>query len=438
MWSKMRSPLSGIRDLTALCGRLTRISTIQTRNMSTSDISVSHLDKLNGLTKEQSELRWTMRKFIEKEMPLDRVAEIDRTSDYPDFRNFFKRLGSMGFLGPTAPAKYGGLELSYLDHCILMEEMSRICPALALSYGAHSNLVINQVTLNANERQKEKYLAKLIDGSMVGSLAMSEATSGSDVTSMRLRAEKKGDYYILNGSKFWITNAPEADLVFVYAKTDERAITAFLVEKGTPGFSVGKKIDKLGMRGSPTGELIFEDCKIHESSIVGGLGNGVYVLMSGLDFERLVLASGPVGIMQMCCDLTFEYANERKQFGQPIGAFQLVQGKMADMYTSLNTSRSYVYSVARALASHHEDNSKDRRGTSPFTKDCAAVILYTAERATQVALDAIQIFGGNGYTNDYHVGRLMRDAKLYEIGAGTSEIRRWLIGREINKEYSKH
>ncbi|KAI1278789.1 Isovaleryl-CoA dehydrogenase, mitochondrial [Halotydeus destructor] len=342
----------------------------------------------------------------------------------------------MGLLGPTSHSKFGGLDLGYTEHSIIMEEISRQSGGIALSYGAHSNLCVNQITANGSEEQQATYLPKLIDGSYVGSLAMSEAGSGSDVTSMKTKAEKKGDYYILNGAKFWITNAPEADVVFVYARTSEKGITAFLVDKSMEGFKVGQKIDKLGMRSSPTSELLFEDCKVPVKNVVGGVGKGVYVLMSGLDYERLVLAAGPVGLMQKACDVAFEYVHERKQFDEPIGQFQLVQGKMADMYTRLSACRAYLYNVARAVDKNKQTSGSEvRQGTGQFTKDCSGVILYTAEAATQVCLDAIQLLGGNGYSNDYIVGQLMRDSKLYEIGAGTSEIRRWLIGRELNKEY---
>ncbi|RWS29828.1 isovaleryl-CoA dehydrogenase-like protein [Leptotrombidium deliense] len=391
-------------------------------------------DLMHGLTKEQSELRSTVRNFVEKELPQDLVQKIDRDSHWSGFRDFWRKLGSIGVLGVTAPSKYGGLELGYFEHVLVMEEISRVCAAIGLSYGAHSNLCVNQLTLNGSEKQKEKYLPKLIDGSFVGSLAMSETSAGSDVTSMKLKAEKKGDYFVLNGSKFWITNGSEADVVFVYAKTSDKGITAFVVEKGMEGFSVGQTIDKLGMRGSPTAELMFDNCKVPASNMVGELNRGVYVLMSGLDYERLVLSGGPVGIMQMACDQAFDYAHERVQFNKPIGTFQLLQGKMADMHTRLQACRAYLYNIARAIdASGRQKSSRD--GTSPFTKECAGTILYVSENATQVALDAIQLLGGNGYSNEYIVGRLLRDAKLYEIGAGTSEIRRWLIGRELNKEY---
>lgn len=332
-------------------------------------------------------------------------------------------------MGPTASPDFGGSGLSYTDHCIIYEEISRASGSIALSYGAHSNLCVNQINRNGNEEQKSKYLPKLCSGEHIGALAMSEAGSGSDVVSMKLRAEKKGDYYVLNGTKFWITNGPDADTLVVYAKTNlnvapQHGITAFLIEKGFDGFSTGPKLDKLGIRGSSTGELIFQDCKVPAKNILGEEGKGVYVLMSGLDYERLVLSAGPVGLMQSACDVAFEYAHQRKQFNTRIGEFQLLQGKMADMYTTLNACRSYMYNVARTC---------DQGRANP--KDCAGAILYCAEKATQVALDAIQILGGNGYINDYPTGRILRDAKLYEIGAGTSEVRRMLIGRALNKEY---
>lgn len=386
-------------------------------------------DSLFGLTEEQKQLRQTVFQFCQKELA-PKAQEIDHTNEFKDMRNFWKKCGEMGFLGITAPAQYGGSEMAYLDHCLVMEEMSRASAAIALSYGAHSNLCVNQIVRNGTDAQKEKYLPKLIQGEYVGALAMSEPNAGSDVVSMKLKAEKKGDYYVLNGNKFWITNGPDADVLVVYAKTDfstdkpQHGITAFLVEKGMPGFSTGLKLDKLGMRGSNTSELIFEDCKVPVENMMGALNKGVYVLFSGLDIERLVLASGPLGIMQACCDVAFNYAHVREQFGTKIGEFQMIQAKMADMYTTLNASRSYVYNVARAL---------DRGERQP--NDCAAVILYTAEAATKVALDAIQILGGNGYINDYPTGRFLRDAKLYEIGAGTSEVRRLIIGRAINAHY---
>jgi len=342
--------------------------------------------------------------------------------------HLWKEMGSMGFLGITAEETYGGLGMGYYEHCIVMEELSRASGSVALSYGSHSNLSVNQITRNGTKAQKEKYLKKLISGENVGALAMSEAGSGSDVVSMKLRADKKGDKYVLNGNKFWITNGPIADTLIVYAKTEPNAgskgITCFIIEKNMKGFSTAQKLDKLGMRGSPTCELIFQDCQVPAENILGQVNKGVAVLMSGLDYERLVLSAGPVGLMQACMDVVLPYVHQRKQFGKEIGQFQLIQGKLADMYTTLQACRSYLYATAEA---------SDRGDTT--NKDCAGVILYCAEKATQVALDAIQLLGGNGYINDYPTGRLLRDAKLYEIGAGTSEIRRMLIGREFNKEF---
>jgi len=335
-----------------------------------------------------------------------------------------------GLLGITAPARFGGMEENYFEHLLIMEELTRASASVALSYGAHSNLCVNQLTRYGTEEQKEKYLPRLCSGEHIGALAMSEVTAGSDVVSMRTRADKQGDSYVLNGTKFWITNGPNADVLIVYAKTNpsvnkpQHGITAFIVEKGMPGFSASPKLDKLGMRGSDTSELVFEDCKVPQSNILGHTNKGALILFGGLNIERVFLASGPVGIMQACCDIVFKYAHERQAFGQKIGTFQMIQAKMADMYTRLNVSRCYLYDVARAV---------DKGHVSP--KDCAAVVLYTAEMATKCALDAIQILGGNGYINDYPCGRLLRDAKLMEIGGGTSEIRRLVIGREINSEY---
>ncbi|KAG8201723.1 hypothetical protein JTE90_012784 [Oedothorax gibbosus] len=385
-------------------------------------------DKISGLNQEQQQLRETVFQFCEKELA-PHAYDIDKNNTFPQIREFYKKLGDLGVHGLTVPAKDGGAEVGYLEHCIVLEELSRASASIALSYGAHSNLCINQISRNGNEKQKAKYLPKLISGEHIGALAMSEPGSGSDVVSMKTRAEKKGDYYVLNGSKFWITNFNTADVLIVYAKTNlegkpQHGISTFIIEKGMPGFSVGKPLDKLGMKGSPTGELIFEDCKVPAENLVSQEGKGVYVLMSGLDLERLILASGPVGIMQACCDITFDYVHQRKQFGQRIGEFQLIQGKLADMYTTLSACRSYLYNVARAADQGHVNS-----------KDCAGVILYCAEKATQMALDAIQCLGGNGYINDYPTGRLLRDAKLYEIGAGTSEIRRMIIGRALNNEY---
>ena len=366
-------------------------------------------------------LRDTVRSFA-----ADRIAprahDIDANDEHP--ADLWPQMGALGLLGLTVEEAYGGSGLGYLEHCIAMEEISRASASVGLSYGAHSNLCVNQLRLNGNDAQREKYLPKLISGEHLGALAMSEPGAGSDVVSMKLKAEKRGDRYVLNGSKMWITNGPSADTLVVYAKTDpsggSKGITAFIIEKGMAGFSVAQKLDKLGMRGSETGELVFEDCEVPEDHVLGVEGGGVRVLMSGLDYERAVLAAGPIGIMQACMDAVVPYVHERKQFGKPIGEFQLIQGKLADMYTRLNATRAYVYAVAQAC-----DAGKTTR------KDAAGAILFAAEAATQSALDAIQILGGNGYINEYPTGRLLRDAKLYEIGAGTSEIRRWLIGREL-------
>jgi isovaleryl-CoA dehydrogenase len=350
------------------------------------------------------------------------AAEIDINNQFPN--KLWLELGKLGVLGITIEEEFGGSGLGYLEHVIVMEEISRASGSIGLSYGAHSNLCVNQIRRNANNEQKHKYLPKLISGEFVGALAMSEANAGSDVVSMQLRADKKNDHYVLNGTKMWITNGPDAHVLIVYAKTDKQAnsegITAFIIEKSFKGFSTAQKLDKLGMRGSNTCELVFEDCCVPVENILGKLNQGVKVLMSGLDYERLVLAGGPVGIMQACLDVVLPYVRERKQFGQPIGEFQLIQGKLADMYTTLNACRAYLYTVAKAC-----DRGEITR------KDAAGVILYCSERATRMALEAIQCLGGNGYINDYPTGRLLRDAKLYEIGAGTSEIRRMLIGREL-------
>ncbi|XP_013136333.1 PREDICTED: isovaleryl-CoA dehydrogenase, mitochondrial [Papilio polytes] len=411
-----------------LCGKILRrcvyASTNHGRCMSHYPID----EHIFGLSSEQQQLRQLIFDFAQKELA-PKAAEIDRTNNFTELRDFWKKLGNLGVLGITASPEYGGTGGKYSDHCVIMEELSRASGAIALSYGAHSNLCINQINRNGSHEQKAKYLPKLCSGEHMGALAMSEPGAGSDVVSMKLRAEKKGDYYVLNGNKFWITNGPDADVLVVYAKTDltskpQHGISAFLVEKDFPGFSTAQKLDKLGMRGSNTGELVFEDCKVPAANLLGEENKGVYVLMSGLDLERLVLAAGPVGLMQAAIDTSFEYAHTRKQFGKNIGEFQLLQGKMADMYTTLSASRSYLYSVARACDDGHVNS-----------KDCAGVILYCAERATQLALDAIQILGGNGFINDYPTGRILRDAKLYEIGAGTSEVRRMLIGRSLNSEY---
>ena len=369
-------------------------------------------------------LRDSVFQFCSKEIA-PRAADIDSSNEFP--MDLWLKLGDMGLLGITVEEQYGGTGMGYLAHSVAMEEISRASASVGLSYGAHSNLCVNQLHKNGTEEQKRKYLPKLCSGEHVGALAMSEPNAGSDVVSMKLKAKKHGDYYVLNGSKMWITNGPDADTYVIYAKTDTTAgskgITAFIVERDYPGFSRQQKLDKLGMRGSNTCELVFENCQVPAENILGGEGRGVAVLMSGLDYERTVLSGGPVGIMQACLDVVLPYIHERKQFDQPIGEFQLMQGKIADMYADLNASRAYLYAVARAC-----DLGQDSR------KDAAAVILFTAEKATQMALQAIQALGGNGYTNDYPAARLLRDAKLYEIGAGTSEVRRMLIGRELFAE----
>jgi len=359
----------------------------------------------------------------------DKIApladEIDRTNKFP--RHLWPQLGELGVLGITVEEEYGGAGLGYLEHCVAMEEVSRGSASVGLSYGAHSNLCVNQIRRNANEEQKRRFLPKLISGEHVGALAMSESGSGSDVVSMRLRADKRGDRYVLNGTKMWITNGPEADVIVVYAKTDSaagpRGITAFIIEKGLKGFESAQKLDKLGMRGSDTSELVFEDCEVPAENLLGREGGGVGVLMSGLDYERTVLAAGSIGIMQACLDVVVPYLHDRKQFGQPVGSFQIMQSKLADMYVTLTSARAYVYAVAQAC---------DRGQTT--RKDAAGAILYAAEKGVWMALEAIQCLGGNGYINDFPTGRLLRDAKLYDIGAGTSEIRRWLIGRELFEE----
>ena len=369
-------------------------------------------------------LRDTVMTFSADEIA-PRAAAIDESNEFP--RDLWPKMGALGLLGLTVEEEFGGSGMGYVEHCVAMEEVSRASAAVGLSYGAHSNLCVNQIRLNGNEEQKRRYLPKLVSGEHVGALAMSEPGAGSDVVSMRTKAEKKGDRYVLNGSKMWITNGPDAETLVVYAKTDPSAgpkgITAFLIEKDFAGFSTAQKLDKLGMRGSSTCELVFQDCEVPEENVLGSVGGGVAVLMSGLDYERLVLAGGPLGIMQACLDTVVPYVHEREQFGQPIGEFQIMQAKLADMYVGMNASKSYVYAVAKAC-----DRGEVTR------KDAAGAILYAAEKATWMALQAIQCLGGNGYINEYPTGRLLRDAKLYEIGAGTSEIRRMLIGRELFKE----
>jgi isovaleryl-CoA dehydrogenase len=369
-------------------------------------------------------LRDTTRAFAEERIaPI--AAEIDRTDEFP--RHLWPQMGELGLHGITVPEEYGGADMGYLAHAVAMEEVSRASASVGLSYGAHSNLCVNQIRLNGTEEQRRRYLPKLVSGEHLGALAMSEPGAGSDVVSMKLRAEKRGGRWILNGTKLWITNAHYAETMVVYAKTDPEAgpkgITAFIVERGFKGFRPAQKLDKLGMRGSPTSELVFEDCEVPEENVLGHVNGGVRVLMSGLDYERAVLAAGPIGILQACLDLVVPYIHDRRQFGQAIGEFQFIQGKVADMYTALNAARAYVYAVARAC-----DRGQGSR------KDAAGAILFAAEAATKAALETIQILGGNGYINDYPAGRLLRDAKLYEIGAGTSEIRRLLIGREIFRE----
>ncbi len=374
-----------------------------------------------GLGAELEEIRQQVRRFAAEQIA-PRAAEIDRSNEFP--RDLWPALGAQGLLGITVPERFGGAQLGYLAHVVVMEEISRASGAVGLSYGAHSNLCVNQLRLNANDAQCAHYLPRLVSGEHVGALAMSEPGAGSDVVSMQLRAEKRGDGYVLNGRKMWITNGPDADVFVVYAKTDPaagaRGISAFIVERGARGFSTAQKLDKLGMRGSGTCELVFDDCHVPAENLLGSENGGVRVLMSGLDYERVVLAGGSLGLLAAALDVVLPYIRERKQFGQPIGTFELIQGKVADMYAALNASRAYVYAVARAC-----DARTARR------RDAASCILFAAERATQAALDAIQALGGNGYINDYAAGRLLRDAKLYEIGAGTQEIRRMLIGREL-------
>jgi len=386
-------------------------------NATYSTLNFDHVEEIDML-------RETLQQFCQAEIA-PRAEQIDRDNEFP--ADLWQKLGDLGLLGITIEASYGGSDMGYLAHCVAMEEISRASASVGLSYGAHSNLCMNQIARNGSEAQKRKYLPDLCSGKAVGALAMSESGAGSDVVNMSLRAESRGGFYVLNGSKMWITNGPDADTCVVYAKTEEAAgardITAFIVERGFAGFSRAQKLDKLGMRGSNTCELVFEDCEVPAENVLGEKGDGIAVLMSGLDLERTILAAGPTGIMQACLDLVLPYLHERKQFGQPIGEFQLMQGKLADMYATLNASRSYLYAVAAAC-----DRGESNR------KDCAALILFVSENATQMALQAIQCLGGNGYTNDYPAGRLLRDAKLYEIGAGTSEIRRVLVGRELYRE----
>ena len=391
---------------------------------------------LPGLTFDHGEdiaaLRVSVQQFAAKEIA-PRAAEIDRSDQFP--MDLWGKMGNLGVLGLTVEAQDGGIGMGYLAHIIAMEEISRASASVGLSYGAHSNLCVNQINRNGTPEQKEKYLPRLISGEHVGALAMSEPNAGSDVVSMKLRAEFNGRNWVLNGTKMWITNGPDADVLVVYAKNDleagPRGITAFLVEKNYPGFSVAQKLDKLGMRGSHTGELVFQDCVVPAENVLGGVGKGVNVLMSGLDFERTVLSGGPLGIMQACMDVVVPYVHERKQFGQPIGEFQLMQGKLADMYSTMMACKAYVYAVGQAC-----DRASNALAVRALRKDAAGAILYSAEKATWMAGEAIQILGGNGYINDYPAARLWRDAKLYEIGAGTSEIRRMLIGRELFAETS--
>ena len=374
-----------------------------------------------GLGEDTDMLRHSVSSFAQDKIA-PRADEIDRSNTFP--RELWPQMGELGLLGITVEEKWGGTGLGYLDHCVAMEEISRASGSIGLSYGAHSNLCVNQIRRNGSNDQKKRYLPKLISGEHVGALAMSEPNSGSDVVSMRTRADKKGSHYILNGSKMWITNGPIAETLVIYAKTDAtagaRGMTAFIVENSFKGFSTAQKLDKLGMRGSDTGEIVLQDCEVPEENVLGAVGNGVNVLMSGLDYERVVLAAGPLGLMQACLDLVVPYVHDRKQFGQPIGRFQLMQAKLADMYVNMNAAKAYVYAVAKAC-----DEGRTTR------EDAAGAILFASEKATLMALDAIQCLGGNGYINEFPAGRLLRDAKLYEIGAGTSEIRRMLIGREI-------
>ncbi|XP_018019683.1 isovaleryl-CoA dehydrogenase, mitochondrial [Hyalella azteca] len=383
-------------------------------------------DTFYGLSEVQQQLRKTVFDFAQKEIA-PRAAQIDKTDDFPEMRELWLKMGSLGLLGATADADFGGSGMGYFEHAIICEEIGRASGSVGLSYGAHANLCVNQINRSASEDQKRRYLPKLCSGEHVGAMAMSEAGSGSDALSMKLSAVLDGNSYVLNGTKYWITNGPHADVLLVYAKTEQahkQGLSAFIVERNSPGFSSGHKLDKLGMRGSGTSELVFNDCRVSAENVVGGVNRGAAVLFSGLDLERLMIAAGALGIMQAACDVAFDYVHSRKQFGRPVGEFQLMQGKIADMYTKLNACRSYVYTAARAA---------DDSGVS--SKDCASVVLFVAECTTQVALQAIQCLGGNGYVNDYPTGRLLRDAKLFEIGAGTSEIRRLVVGRALNAEY---
>lgn len=390
----------------------------------------THLPGLNFFLGEDTEmLRDSVAAFAAKEIA-PRAAEADRTDQFP--MDLWRKFGDMGLLGLTVDERYGGSGMGYLAHMIAMEEISRASGGIGLSYGAHSNLCVNQIHRNGTDAQKDRFLPRLVSGEHIGALAMSEPNAGSDVVSMKLRADRKGDRFVLNGTKMWITNGPDCDVLVVYAKTDPTAgakgMTAFIMEKGTPGFSVAQKLDKLGMRGSHTGELVFQNVEIPEENVLGKVGEGARVLMSGLDYERAVLSGGPLGLMQAAMDVVVPYIHDRKQFGQSIGEFQLIQGKIADMYTTLQACRAYLYAVGKHLDGMGSGHAREVR------KDCAGVILYTAEKATWLAGEAIQILGGNGYINEYPTGRLWRDAKLYEIGAGTSEIRRMLIGRELFAE----
>jgi len=426
-----RSTNSWIRQSGAIASQISPRASLKRRSFSTFDVD----DNVFGLTEDEKQFRRMISQFLQNELDSQKAYEIDKSNSFPEFADFLRKCGELGLVGVTCPAEYGGSGGSFMMQVILGEEFARRSPSVSLSFGAHSSLCMDRIVRHGTENQKLKYLPRLNRGEMIGCLAMSEAEAGSDVVSMTTRARRENpddpnSDWILDGSKFWITNGPVADLAVVYAKTSfvagkpQRGITAFLVEAGVEGFRRGKPLDKLGHRGSPTGEIIFEECRLPADAVLGKEGKGVYVLMTGLDYERLVLASGPVGIMQHACDVVFDYVHQRKAFGQRIGEFQLIQAKMADMYSRLSACRSYVYQVARAC---------DRGFVNP--KDCAGVALHAAEAATKVTLDAIQCLGGNGYVNDYPTGRMLRDAKLYEIGGGTSEIRRMIIGRALNAQY---